>query len=243
MVALKISPASSAEHTARCAATREAARVDAGLIHRFKAGDESAFVEIVTRYRTKMLHVAMGLLRNRADAEEISQDTFIRAHRGLARFRGDASLASWLYLITLNLSRNRYWYHFRRRRHVSQSLDATFGESNQATIAEIIASEAPSPAHEAVTGEFSAIVAGCMDELPASQREILILRNVQQHSYGKIGRMLGIQIGTVKSRIARARTNLRLLLCKSYPESKADASPFVCFEPIRSSGPLRIASA
>lgn len=243
MVALKTAPVPPADYTARLAASRESARLDAALVQRFNAGDESAFVQIVSRYRTKMQQVAMGLLRNRADAEEIAQDTFIRAHRGLARFRGDSSLAAWLYRITINLSRNRYWYYFRRRRQGSVPLDAAISEGCNTSFADIVASDAPSPVHEAVTSEFAAIIAGCMNQLPASQREILTLRNVQLHSYADISRRLGIRIGTAKSRIARARTTLRGLLRKSYPESPAHVSPFLCFEPIRSSGQVRIACA
>ncbi len=248
MVAPVLSAASavstpSAERTARLALSRREALHDAILVRRFNAGDEAAFVEIVTRYRAKMLQVAQGLLRNRADAEEIAQDTFIRAHRGLARFRGDSSLAAWLYRIALNLSRNRYWYYFRRRRHATLPLDAQFSDSNQASFAELVASDAPSPVHEAATSEFAAIITGCMEQLPAGQREILTLRNVQQHSYSHISRTLGIRVGTAKSRIARARTSLRLLLGKAYPESSADASPFTCFEPLRSAGHLRVSCA
>src|SRR5690606_6066136 len=87
----------SAERSARAANSQQEAAYDAELVRRFNAGDESAFVEIMTRYREKIFSVALALLRNRADAEEIAQDTFIRAHRGLARFRGDSSLATWLH--------------------------------------------------------------------------------------------------------------------------------------------------
>src|SRR5512132_1613034 len=113
----------SAERSARAAASHQEAAHDAELVRRFNAGDEAAFVEIMTRYREKIFSVALALLRNRADAEEIAQDTFIRAHRGLARFRGDSSLATWLHRIAVNLARNRYWYFFRRRRHATLSLD------------------------------------------------------------------------------------------------------------------------
>src|SRR5476651_573371 len=99
-----------AERAARAAVSREEAAYDAVLVRRFLAGDEAAFSEIITRYHGKMFHVALSLLRNRGDAEEIAQDTFIRAHRALAQFRGETSLAAWLYRITANLSHNRYWY-------------------------------------------------------------------------------------------------------------------------------------
>lgn len=226
----------------RAAMSRREALHDAGLVRRFNAGDEAAFVEIVNRHRARMLQVALGLLHNRADAEEIAQDTFIRAHRGLAKFRGDSSLAAWLYRITLNLSRNRYWHYFRRRRHATLPLDAAVSESSRASFAELVASGAPSPAHEAATSEFAAIITRCMDRLPPGQREILTLRNVQQHTYGHISRTLGIRVGTAKSRIARARTSLRLLLGKSYPEF-GGKSAHVCLEPPRFSGHLAVACA
>ncbi len=232
----------SAERSARAATSQHEAEYDAELVRRFNAGDEAAFVEIMTRYREKIFSVALALLRNRADAEEIAQDTFIRAHRGLARFRGDSSLATWLHRIAVNLARNRYWYFFRRRRHASLPLDAAFGEGNTATFAELVACDAPSPVHEATTGEFNAIVTECMNRLPAGQRDILTLRNVQQHSYRHISRTMGIRVGTAKSRIARARTSLRVLLGKAYPEFD-DASPFTCFEPRRAAGSLQVSCA
>ena len=101
------------DRAAQAAAALQKTMRDDELVRRFNAGDESAFVEIMGRYRVKILYVAIDLLHNHADAEEIVQDTFIRAYRGLARFRGDASLlATWLHRIAANLARNRYWYYF-----------------------------------------------------------------------------------------------------------------------------------
>jgi len=237
------SPRIDSDHLARAALARQEARHDAALVLRFVAGDEAAFVEIVTRYRDKMFHVAFGLLRNRADAEEIAQDTFIRAHRGLAAFRGDSSLAAWLYCITLNLARNRYWYFFRRRRHAMLPLDASVGSNSSATFAELVATDTPSPIREVVNSEFAAIIALCTDQLPPGQREILTLRNVQQHSYAAIGRILGVRIGTVKSRVARARSSLRLLLGKSYPEFSPDVPLSACLESLRSPSRREVACA
>jgi len=236
-------PRSTLDRAARAALALREAQYDAILVRRFVAGDEAAFVEIVNRYRDKMFRAALGLLRNSADAEEIAQDTFIRAHRSLANFRGDASLAAWLYCITLNLSRNRYWYFFRRRRHAMLPLDAAVGEDNSATFANLVASDAPGPVREAVNNEFAASVTACTALLPPNQREILTLRNVQHHSYRHISRTLGIGIGTAKSRIARARCSLRLLLSKAYPEFKPDAASSDCFESLRWSGRLEAAGA
>jgi RNA polymerase sigma-70 factor (ECF subfamily) len=80
---------------------------DTNLVQRLEAGEETAFVETVERHRVKIFAAALSLLRNRDDEEEIAQDTFIRAHRRLARFRGDSSLATWLHRIAINLSSNR----------------------------------------------------------------------------------------------------------------------------------------
>jgi RNA polymerase sigma-70 factor (ECF subfamily) len=194
------------------------ARYDAELVKRFNAGDESAFVEIMNRYRGKTFSIALALLRNRADAEEITQDTFIRAHRGLANFRGDSSLATWLHRIAVNLSRNRYWYFFRRRRQDSLSLDHAIGEGREGTFADLIAAETRDPAQESACNEFAALVAACMEKLDRSHREILTLRNVLNQPYEEIARTLRINVGTVKSRIARARENLRTLIAETCPE-------------------------
>ncbi len=227
----------------RAASSRQNALYDAELARGFNAGDETAFVEIMARHRERTFAVAFSMLKNRSDAEEITQDTFIRAHRGLARFRGDASLATWLHRITLNLARNRYWYSFRRRRHLTLSLDCAFGEGNEATFADLVASEAANPAREAVSGEFTDLVAACMSRLGERPREILTLRNQLNRSYDEIARELGISVGTVKSRIARARGKLRTLLAEACPEFGLDAQPTAWFDPIRPAGGLQVASA
>ncbi len=222
--------------------TWEAAH-DTELVRRFNSGDEGAFVEIVTRYRGRITSIALGHLRNHADADEIAQDTFIRAHRGLARFRGDSSLATWLHRIAFNLSRNRHKYYYCRRRHAMLSLDRPFGDGNQSSFSEMIASAAPSPAREATACEFSELVVSCMERLGTRQREILMMRNGLNHSYDEIARSLGISIGTVKSRIGRARENLRELLSQSYPELAPGSSPLYWFESLRSGGRIEAACA
>jgi len=227
----------------RATASRQEAVYDTELVRRFNAGDESAFVEITTRYRERMFSVAFAMLKNSADAEEIAQDTLIRAHRGLANFRGDASLATWLHRIALNLARNRYWYFFRRHRHATVSLDCSFSDDNQATFAELVATDAAGPARETVASEFAELVSDCMARLGTGPREILILRNTLHRSYGEIGRELGINIGTVKSRIARARESLRVLLTEACPDFGPDAQPVAWFESVRPTGGLTVACA
>ena len=209
------------------------AAIDRSLIQRFNGGDEAAFVEIVTRYREKIHAIAERFLRNRADAEEIAQDTFIRAHRGLANFRGDSSLATWLHRIVVNLARNRYWYLFRRRQHLTLSLDCPLGPDNSATFTDLVASTEADPSRQASVDEFVVMVATCMDKLEPCQREILTLRNLLHRSYEDIARTLGTNEGTVKSRIARARGSLRGVIARTYPEFPGNASDSDWFEPAR----------
>jgi RNA polymerase sigma-70 factor (ECF subfamily) len=227
----------------RAATSRQEALRDAALVVRFNAGDETAFVEIVNHYRERLFAVAFAMLKNRGDAEEIAQDAFIRAHRGLAKFRGDASLATWLHRITLNLARNRYWYFFRRRRHATLSLDCACSADGHATFADLVAADSAGPVREAVAGEFTDLIATCMQRLGTRQREILTLRNTLNRTYGEIGRDLGISVGTVKSRIARARESLRVLLAESCPEFGPDAPPAGWFDPARTGGGMEVACA
>ena len=231
-----------ADCAVRTAVSRQEALLDAALVCRFNAGDQAAFVEIVSRYRGKMFSIALRHLRNHADAEEIAQDTFIRAYRGLARFRGDSSLASWLHRIAFNLSRNRSRYFFRRHRHETLSFDCALSDDGKATIADLVTSDVPDPAREAANREFFAHVTVCMEKLSAHQREILTLRNLLDYTYEEIAVTLGLSRSTVKSRITRARKNLRGLLVEMYAGFEPGTSPSCqWFESSRSSGRLDVA--
>jgi RNA polymerase sigma-70 factor, ECF subfamily len=212
----------------------EEAAHDSKLVERFKKGDESAFAEIMERYRGRTYSIAFRSLHNHADAEEITQDTFIRAHRALANFRGDSSLATWLNRIAVNLSRNRYWYFFRRHRHATLSLDSSVREQDSGTISDLIAAETADPAQESSRTEFSTLVSACMEKLNASQREILKMRAVQNLPYEEIAETLQVSTGTVKSRLARTRENLRKLLAEMCPEfssAKSGADYFLALRP------------
>jgi len=183
--------------------------LDKMLVARFKDGDEAAFEEMVSRYWDRIYSMVLQLLRNSQDAEEVTQDAFIRAHRGLENFRGDSSFSTWLYQIATNLARNRYWYWFRRKRDKSVSFDQTVGGDSDTTLAEIFQADIETPQDIAVTNEFQERVSAAMELLNVKHREVLVLRNVKSLSYEEIANQLGISIGTVKSRIARARESLR----------------------------------
>ena len=183
--------------------------LDKALVARFKAGDESAFEEMVARYWDRIYAMVLQLLRNSQDAEEVTQDAFIRAHRGLEKFRGDSSFSTWLYQIATNLARNRYWYWWRRKRDKSVSFDQPVGGESETTLAELFPASVETPEDVAVTNEFQERVSTAMELLNDKHREVLVLRNVRSLSYDEIATQLDISIGTVKSRIARARESLR----------------------------------
>ena len=216
---------------------------DADLVNRFNGGDESAFVEIMNRHKSRIFAAAMALLRNRADAEEITQDTFIRAHMGLSKFRGDSSVATWLHRIAVNLARNRYWYFFRRRRHSTLSLDAALGEAGESTFSNLLSASDPDPSRETSRNEFVSAVESCMEKLEPSHRKILSMRSVLDQSYEEIAAALGINVGTVKSRIARARERLRTRLAEECPEFARDSNPSQWFEPSRGEGQVAAAAS
>jgi RNA polymerase sigma-70 factor (ECF subfamily) len=190
----------------------ETACQDDLLIERIKNGDHAAYDDMVTRYWDRIFARVHQLLKNQEDAEEVTQDAFIRAHRGLESFRGDASFSTWLYQIATNLAHNRYWYWFRRKRDYSVSLDQPLSAEGDLTLENVMPSEGETPAESALTQEFVSRVSECMEGLGEKHREVLTLRNVQNMSYEEISEELGISVGTVKSRIARARESLRELM-------------------------------
>ncbi|MGF1531378.1 MAG: RNA polymerase sigma factor [Puniceicoccaceae bacterium] len=201
-------------------ASKDRALVDNDLIERFRAGDSSAFDQIIQRYWDLIYNRVYSLLKNRQDAEEVTQDTFLRAHRGLDKFRGDASFSTWIYQIATNLARNRYWYWFRRKREKSMSLDEPFSEDSSSSLQDIIPFEGIEPAEAAQAQEFIEQVAIGLESLSPDHREVLEMRNRDGLSYDEIASRLGVSIGTVKSRIARARSRLWELMGEEFHEGQ-----------------------
>lgn len=186
------------------------------LIERVKAGDMVAYNVMVTQYYDQIFTRVSQLLNNKQDAEEVTQDAFIRAQRGLENFRGDASFSTWLYQIATNLAHNRYWYWFRRKRDQSISLDQPQCEDGSLTLENVMPCADENPAEAVVTQEFVDRVSACMQYLNDKHKEVLILRNVKNLTYDEIAQQLEISVGTVKSRIARARESLRGLLGEDF---------------------------
>ena len=181
---------------------------DAGLVARCRNGDEAAFDDLVLRHRSRAINVAFQVLRDYEDATEVAQDAFVNVYEHLDAFRGDCAFTTWLHQIVVNLARNRHRWWKRRGRQAMVSLDAALpGADGDAPRQFAAATDAPDTA--AVKAEFVAAIAREMAALPLAFREVLLLRNVENLTYEEIAGRLECSVGTVKSRIARAREALR----------------------------------
>lgn len=184
------------------------------LLKKLQFGDECAFGELVNQNWSKIYNRANSLLGNHQDAEEVAQDTFIRARKSIGTFRGDCSIATWLYRIATNLARNKHWYWWRRKRAESVSLEAQAGDTVNITFADIISSDEISPSEEAASHEFMDTLPKAIESLPKKYADVIRLRVARDLSYEEIAEELSLSVGTVKSRLSRAREFLRIELEK-----------------------------
>jgi len=177
---------------------------ESSLIQRSRGGDVAAFNVLVERYQRGLYNLCLRMLGSAAAAEDATQDAFIAAFRRLASFRG-GSFRAWLYRIAANTC---YDELRRRRARPTLSLDATVAEGGLAEMA----GRGPSPARQVERQETVAAIQRALDALPPDQRLAVILCDVQGMDYAEISAVTGAPLGTVKSRIARARLRLRDLL-------------------------------
>jgi RNA polymerase sigma-70 factor (ECF subfamily) len=180
---------------------------EAALIQRCTAGEESACSELVAEHQRMVVQLAMNLLGEHDEALDLSQEVFLRVFRTIHRFRGQSSLRTWIYRIAVNQARNRHRFWRRRHRADQVSLDqhiALHGEfrSNGDT----------TPDRVLAQKELAARLQQALDQLPFDQRTAIVLREIDGLSYDEIAFSLGVAIGTVKSRLTRARQSLRLEL-------------------------------
>jgi RNA polymerase sigma-70 factor (ECF subfamily) len=181
---------------------------DRELLERCRAGDEMAFDDLVLRHQQRAFNVAFQLLRDHEDATEVAQDAFVRIYRSVGDFRGECEFTTWLHQIVVNLARNKHRWWKRRGRQASVSLDSPV-ETADGEVPVQIAGNTDAPDVQAVKTEFVELLSRHMSELPHKFREVLVLRNVENLNYEQIAGTLGCSIGTVKSRLARAREALR----------------------------------
>src|SRR6478672_2882605 len=189
---------------ARAVAWTELGVREAALIHRCAAGDESAFAELVAEHQRMVVQLAMNLLGDREEALDLSQEVFLRVFRTIGRFRGQSSLRTWIYRIAVNQARNRHRFWQRRHRADQVSLD-----QHVASHGDVLRGIAPTPDRVLAQKELADRLRSALDRLPFEQRTAIVLREVDGLSYEEIAFSLRLPIGTVKSRLTRARQALR----------------------------------
>ena len=181
------------------------------LLKAFRSGDDTAFDGLIEMYSAKLYKVAYALLGSRQDAEEVVQDTFLRAYRALQSFRGDSSLETWLHRITLNLARNKYQWNHRRGSGLNVSLTAGDGsEGDSGTENEQdVPDRRMEPDLVLEQDEIGTNIMKALSRLPDNIRETMLLRHVNDMPYELIAQKLDCKVGTVKSRLSRGREMLR----------------------------------
>src|SRR6476619_2583508 len=177
---------------------------EAALIQRCAAGDEAAFAELVAEHQRMVVQLAMNLLGDRDEALDLSQDVFIRVFRTIGQFRGQSALRTWIYRIAVNQARNRHRFWRRRRRSDQVSLDAHVEAHG-----DFQCGAETGPDRILAQKELAARLKDALDALPFDQRTVIVLREVDGLSYDEIAFSLGVAVGTVKSRLTRARQTLR----------------------------------
>jgi RNA polymerase sigma-70 factor, ECF subfamily len=181
---------------------------DACLTASCKQGDMGAFETLVYKYQKRMFNIAFRVIGDYDDAGETVQEAFLSAYRGIGKFRGDATFLTWLTTITVNLARNRLKQLRGRRHHEIYSLDNPL-QTDEGSMAVDPPSNEPSVQDQLEQHEIRRKVQECISALEPDFREALVLRDMHEFSYEEISCMLHIALGTVKSRLSRARETIR----------------------------------
>ncbi len=189
-------------------------RYESALISRLKAGEMSAYDELVEAYQPLVYTLALRILGDTEDARDSAQETFLKIYRHFTHFRGEASLKTWICRIAINQARSteRWW----RRRHRSEttSLDVPAGQDSNPDRCpgNYLASRTASPEAEALSRERGRQIELAFTQLKRDFRIAVILRDIEGLSYDEIAYVTGVSVGTVKSRIARGREMLREII-------------------------------
>jgi RNA polymerase sigma-70 factor, ECF subfamily len=185
---------------------------DADLVTRFKEGDRSAYAEIVRRYQDRVFSLSYRWVGNRAVAEEVAQDVFLALYRSLPGFRGDARLSTWVYRVVVNHCKNRNLYRRRRHSDRHEPLEGT-GQDDDLPARQLPADQ-PGTDAQVHRSEAEELVHEALAAMDPEQRQIIMLRDVEDRSYEEISTLLGVARGTVKSRLHRARATLAGVLAR-----------------------------
>ena len=173
---------------------------DQELVRRVQAGDQTAFNLLVLKYQHRVLKLVGRFVNDAAEAEDVAQEAFLKAYRALASFRGDSAFYTWLYRIAINTAKNALVSQ--RRRPVDFDLDLQDPEQydRQAKL-----KESDTPEGVLLTEEIRSVVEQAMEQLPDDLRTAIVLRELEGLSYEEIAEAMDCPVGTVRSRIFRAR--------------------------------------
>ncbi|MCG0240062.1 MAG: sigma-70 family RNA polymerase sigma factor [Firmicutes bacterium] len=183
---------------------------EAKLVERARQGDVDAFEALIIQYERKVYNLAYRLTGNPEDASDLAQEAFVRVYQSLGDFRGDSSFATWLYRIVANACRDELR---RRQRQRTVSLEVTV-ENEDGEMVRQYADEGEGPDQTLERVELQRLVRETLATLDEDHRQILILRDFQDLSYQDIADLLNLSLGTVKSRINRARHALKVKLAR-----------------------------
>jgi RNA polymerase sigma-70 factor (ECF subfamily) len=192
---------------ARVVGWSEVADREASLVQRCAAGDDDAYAQLIAEHQRMVVQLAINLLGDRDEALDLSQEVFLRVFRTISRFRGQSTLRTWIYRIAVNQARNRHRFWRRRHRADQVSLDA-----HVAAHGEFQSASETGPDRVLAQKELATRLQTALEQLPFDQRTAIVLREIDGLSYDEIAFSLGVAVGTVKSRLTRARQALRLEL-------------------------------
>lgn len=181
---------------------------DADFVERLRAGDAQAFENLVRRYSSDIYALLFRLTDSAEEASDLTQETFLSALKAIKGFRGEAELKTWLFRIAVNQSRNRFRWWRRRRGESTVSLDATVAGS-EVRIEDTLAADDLGPEEAVLRSEREAALRSALAQLPEIFRIAVIMCDIEGFTYEEIARTLELNLGTVKSRIARGRSELR----------------------------------
>jgi RNA polymerase sigma-70 factor (ECF subfamily) len=178
---------------------------ESALIERCAQGDETACAALVEEHQRMVYQLALHLLGDPQEALDLSQDVFFRVFRSLSQFRGQSTLRTWIYRIVITQARNRQRWWRRRWSHAQVSLDEHVRTNGELPTTQ----HAAAPDRVFSQKELAQRLWGAVEHLPFDQRTAIVLREIDGLSYDEIAFSLGVAVGTVKSRLARAREILR----------------------------------
>ncbi len=182
--------------------------IDLQLVERVRAGDQRAFGLLVEKYRRKLTRLLSRMVRDADEIEDIAQETFIKAYRALPQFRGDAAFYTWLYRIAVNTAKNYLAARGRSMRTVSDQAINDDDEPDERLMAQDIST----PETELLSKQVAIAVNQAVDALPEELRQAITLREIEGMSYEEIAEYMACPIGTVRSRIFRAREAIAVKL-------------------------------